>query len=312
METEKKKRRKKLSVPAQIENMKRRGIRFEIVDESEAKRFLENNTYYFKLKAYEKNYEQYAKGEKQGQYVNLEFAYLQDLSTIDSRLRKILLQMCVDFEHFLKVYMLRDFNKTDEDGYDIINEFRKRNPGTIEDIITKKNGSTCSELISKYGDDFAIWNIVEVLSFRKTIALFNLYCERQLKDVRLENGLFSVRKLRNAAAHNNCLINNLQTIEEFKYNREIVAKLRVDFPEMGEKKLLRWMRHPVIHDFIVLLYTYCQVVPQPTKGKAMQELAEFYNGRMLKNKEYYQKNENIKSAYEFTKKVVDKLNKECV
>lgn len=305
-------RRRKLSVPEQVKNMKSRGIRFEIVNEADAKRFLENNTYYFKLKAYEKDFEQYQKGDRQGQYVNLDFAYLQDLSTIDSRLRKILLQMCVDIEHFLKVYMLRDFNKTDEDGYEIIEEFNRRNPDTIEEIIKKKNGSTCSELITKYGNDFAIWNIVEVLSFRQTIALFSLYCERQMPNIRLENALFSVRKLRNAAAHNNCLINNLQKAEDFRYNRDVVQFIKDNIPDIKESKISRWMKHPVIHDYIVLLYTYCQVVPQPTKGKAMTELKDFYEGRMLKHKEYYQKNQVIQSAYEFTKKIIDKLIEQCI
>ncbi len=311
-EINKTQRRVKLSVPAQVDNMKKRGIRFEIVNEANAKRFLENNTYYFKLKAYEKDFEQYRKGDKQGQYVHLDFAYLQDLSTIDSRLRKILLQMCVDIEHFLKVYMLRDFNKTDEDGYDIIEEFDRRNPDVIREIINKKNGSTCSELISKYGNDFAIWNIVEVLSFRQTITLFTLYCERQLKNVKLENALFSVRKLRNAAAHNNCLINNLQKTEDFKYNRDVVQFIRDNISEIGDGKITRWMKHPVVHDYIVLLHTYCQIVPQPTKGKALQELKEFYEGRMLKHKEYYLKNQVIQSAYEFTKKIIDKLTEECI
>lgn len=72
------------------------------------------------------------------------------------------------------------------------------------------------------------------------------------------------------------------------------------------------MKHPVVHDYIVLLYTYCQVVPQPTKGKAMTELKEFYEGRMLKHKEYYQKNQVIQSAYEFTKKIIDKLMEQCI
>lgn len=311
-ENNKSQRRVKLSIPGQVDNMKKKGIRFEIVSEADAKRFLENNTYYFKLKAYEKDFEQYQKGEKKGQYVNLDFAYLQDLSTIDSRLRKILLQMCVDIEHFLKVYMLRDFNKTDEDGYEIIEEFNRRNPEAIREIKDKKNGSTCSELITKYGDDFAIWNIVEVLSFRQTIALFTLYCERQMQNVKLENALFSVRKLRNAAAHNNCLINNLQKTEEFKYNRDVTQFIRDNVTGIGENKITRWMKHPVVHDFIVLLHIYCQVVPQPTKGKAMTELKEFYEGRMLKHKEYYQKNQVIQSAYDFTKKIIDKFMEQCV
>ena len=311
MDTEKTKR-EKLSIPGQISNMIKRGIKFEVIDENQAKRFLENNTYYFKLKAYEKNYDRYNLGEKAGQYINLDFAYLQDLSTIDSRLRKLLLQMCVDLEHFLKVYMLRDFNKSDEDGYEIIAEFQKRFPRIVEEIIEKKNGSTCAELISKYSDSFAIWNIVEVLSFRQTICLFELYCERQMADVKMGNALFSVRKLRNAAAHNNCLINNLRGMQEITANRDVVSYLKNNVQSLTPKKIERWMKHPVIHDFVVLLYTYASVVPEPTRGKAFTELHDFYEIRMKKHKEYYQKNQVILAAYDFTKKIVDNFYKECI
>lgn len=116
----------KLSIPNQIKRMKNKGIGFTIASESTAKRFLEYNNYYYKLKAYAHNFDIYRNGEKKGQYINLDFAYLIDLSTIDARLRKIILCLAIDLEHFLKVKMLSDFNKTDEDGYDIIGVFLPR------------------------------------------------------------------------------------------------------------------------------------------------------------------------------------------
>ena len=65
-------RKKKLSLNEQIEYMKNTsGIKFNIVDEEAAKDFLKNNSYYFKIKSYAKNYEKYAQGNKVGKYVNL-------------------------------------------------------------------------------------------------------------------------------------------------------------------------------------------------------------------------------------------------
>lgn len=53
-------RKRKLSIDEQIDYMKNKsGIKFNIVSEQEAKEFLKNNNYYFKIKSYAKNYEKY-------------------------------------------------------------------------------------------------------------------------------------------------------------------------------------------------------------------------------------------------------------
>ncbi|KDE64792.1 hypothetical protein FUSO4_07410, partial [Fusobacterium necrophorum DJ-1] len=97
-----------------IEHMKEKGIKFNIVNEVEAQQFLENNNYYFKLAAYRNNYEK----NSEGKYLNLDFAYLKELSIIDMELRYLILQMALDIEHFIKVKILNDIEKNDlEDGY---------------------------------------------------------------------------------------------------------------------------------------------------------------------------------------------------
>ena len=121
-------RKKKLDVASQVEHMKSKGIKFNIEDEDFAINYLLNNTYYFKLKAYGKLYDKYNTGDNQGQYLNLEFAYLRDLATIDSLLRKKILSVAIDVEHYLKVKLLQDFNKSEENGYDIIEAFKSLNP----------------------------------------------------------------------------------------------------------------------------------------------------------------------------------------
>ena len=98
-------KREKLPIPGQIEHMKKKGIKFEKMSEADASRFLQNNNYYFKLKAYCKNYGKNVNGE----YQDLDFAYLVDLSTIDMHLRKFIIKVSLDVEHFLKVKLLRDF-----------------------------------------------------------------------------------------------------------------------------------------------------------------------------------------------------------
>ena len=89
--------KKMLSTDELICHMKEKGIQFNIVDESAAKDFLTYNNYYMKLAAFRTNYE-----KVDNKYLNLEFAYLQELSTIDMRLRYIIINMCLDIEHYIK------------------------------------------------------------------------------------------------------------------------------------------------------------------------------------------------------------------
>ena len=61
--------RPKLTIEEQIADMKSKGILFSETNEADAKRFLKNNNYYFKLKAYERNYDKYSSTSKKGQYI---------------------------------------------------------------------------------------------------------------------------------------------------------------------------------------------------------------------------------------------------
>lgn len=116
--------RPKLTIDEQISDMQAKGITFEKVSIPEAKRFLRENNYHFKLKAYGRNYDKYSATEKKGQYINLDFAYLQELSTLDMYLRKMILSMALDIEHALKVQLLYDVSiNPDEDGYTIVKEY---------------------------------------------------------------------------------------------------------------------------------------------------------------------------------------------
>ena len=116
-------KRPKISVKDQIKHMKSKGIKFSIVTEPEAEKYLTENTYYFKIKSYAKMFEKYQTTERAGQYVNLEFAFLKELAIIDMHLRHLILKVAVDVEHSIKVQFMQDFNNCACDGYEIIDDF---------------------------------------------------------------------------------------------------------------------------------------------------------------------------------------------
>lgn len=306
----------KLSIEEQVDYMKNKsGIKFNIVNEEEAKKFLTNNNYYFKIKAYAKNYEKYTEGDDAGKYINLEFAYLQELSTLDMYFRKIILRIALDIEHYLKTQLLRDFScNNKEDGYGITNELYSRYSYIKDNIKNKNKNSACFDLITKYKENFAIWNIVEVLSFSDFTKLYQIYYEKYKTKGSMEKHLWSVRFLRNAAAHNNCLLNSLRT----PYSKEISPNKRVmnfisnieDIPREARQSR---MKNPIIHDLVVSLYIFINVVTsEEVKRKGINELKYLVDIRMIEHKEFFDDNQLIISYYKFVKKIVDYCHVLCV
>ena len=149
-------RKPKLNIQGQIDHMKQKGILFNTVSEEAAADFLTNHTYYFKVRSYAKNYDKYEHGAKTGTYINLEFAYIQELSRLDALIRYYIITLCLDIEHFLKVKLLKDFSDSNNDGYEIIDLFLTQFPGLNEKISQKKNNAVCGDLIDHYQNNFAI------------------------------------------------------------------------------------------------------------------------------------------------------------
>ena len=301
-------RKAKLSIDEQIEHMKtQKGILFNIVNEDDAKKFLSNHNYYFRIKAYAKNYDKYINGPNQGKYIKLEFAYLQELSTLDMYFRKLVLKMTIDIEHFLKTQLLRDLASNEkEDGYDIVQEYLANNSKFLVSVDKMKNG-LCRDLINKYRDDFALWNIIEVMSFGDFMNLYKLYYTKYPSKNDMSLFLWSVRSLRNAAAHNNCLLNGLKRSEGVKIKPNLVVLNRVSkISGIGRESRKAKMTIPVIHDFVVTLHLFNQVISsEKVKIVSMKELKELVDGRFSKNGRYFWRNVNIRSSYDFLKKVVD-------
>jgi len=298
--------RQKLSINEQIEDMKNAGITFDIMSEAEAKRFIENDSYYFRVKAYSKNYEKYSDTDKKGQYINLDFAYLVDLLQIDSLLRKSIMDMFLDLEYYLRIKLLADFQKVDEDGYDIVQVLFNMQPTIPTAIEDRGNTSLCSDLVAKYKENWSIWNIVEVLSFGQFIHLYSLfYTRNNFKDSYLSL-LLPINKIRNAAAHGNCLINHFRPpftaviSPSYELRNDIMQNAGVTKVALDKR-----LAHPAIHDFAALLYLYKRVVPVSLRVVSGDMIKDLFNSRILKYKEYYEKNEVLKACYEFALKIVN-------
>lgn len=288
------------------------GITTHFSTDAEIEHFLSEHTYFYKLKSYAKNYDKNTAGPDAGKYTDLDFSYLRELSTLDMYLRKIVLDMTIDIEHYLKVKFLRDLSENEkEDGYSIIEVFLTNNTHAKNQIDGKLSSSSCSDLIAHNSGRFSAWQIVEILSFGSFIDLYVYYYRCYPDKYALENSITPVRFLRNAAAHNNGLIRDLRSNSgDFKKNRQICAKVSNDLRKKGikvsSKSFNNKMSNRMIHDFICMLYVFTHIVTsEPIREKSMNRLKNLFEERFLKHQDYFEYNAIICSSYEFVKKVID-------
>ena len=292
-----------------VEHLEEKGCGFNIVKKADAEKFLIESNYYLKLAAYRFNYEKSFSGKNNGKYKKLEFAYLQELSTIDMHLRKQILNMCLDIEHCIKVKLINDAEANDkEDGYNCIRQFSAANINRLSNIKNYRKGEYCNKLVEKYYPYFPIWVYVELVSFGELAHLCGFYNQIYNRNVLgFDNRLLnSVRDLRNASAHNNCLINQLN----MKNNTPLdeIRKYVENNKSIGTTSRNKKLSNKFMYDFVTLIYVYFKIVQsEKMKDHKKQEIKTLFEERIARHADYFESNLLIKSSFDFLKKVVDKL-----
>lgn len=96
-----------LTASEQIDHLKSRGVHFSLMSEDDARAYLEKNSNNFRLRAYRLGFPKVEEGARMGEYANLDFKMLVDLSIVDMLLRYEMLPLTLDVEHFAKVKLLK-------------------------------------------------------------------------------------------------------------------------------------------------------------------------------------------------------------
>lgn len=313
----------KLSAEQLVNKMKSKGIKFNIQSESEVIDYLDSHNNYFRTASYRKNYDKYLNGEEKGKYIDLDFAYLTELSTIDMHLRFLVIKMCLDIEHSLKVAVLTDIAaNNNENGYEIVKNFLLQNEWILKDIYNKRNSTYVCDLVDKYftfdvtvNDDRSvvfnhieircpIWAFMELITFGQFLHFYDNY-SFQNNTNKYMGALNSVKSLRNACAHNNCVIHNLRKgysrpsyyISNFIKGINTISK--------SERKTKLTIRP--LYEMVSLLYLYDNIVSGKVKENRYKELNRLVNERMLKHADYFKNQQIITASFNFLKKIVDFL-----
>lgn len=308
--------KRKLSFDEQIDDLKSKNIKFNITSEVEAKKFLQYNNYYFKLKAYAKVYTTYSKAGLQDKYNNLEFAYLVELSTLDMYLRHLIIGLCLDIEHILKTRMIRDItNNGSEDGYNIVKKYVEQDYTVLSQLYSNRDKSAATDLVKKFSEDeekIPVWSFVEALSFGKFIELYDMYYGIY-GGKSYSSYLGNIKFLRNAAAHNNCLLNSLRKPYSIRIHKNMDIMDALSKSKKFETSYKTKMENPVVHDFVVLLFVYYDLLNTAAnrnmREKGMNRVKELFYETMVRNdnKSYFAKNDVLVTNYKFICQVIDYL-----
>lgn len=309
-----------------ITKMKNKGITFKYITAEKAAEYLTNKNNYLRTAAYRKNYQKYNNGSNIDRYIGLDFSYLQELSTIDMHFRFLISKMCLDIEHDLKVRMLKDIeNDSTTDGYDIVYTFLRQNNYIMGKLEATSASPFTSDLIRKYFtlqrvfnpqkgkkenqitayDDCPAWVLLEMLTFGDFIRFYEFYYSSRAYNKISSPIINLVKSLRNGAAHNNCILADLAHGTS-RAPREIsqgIAKIHSISKNQRQKKL---SCRPML-EFVALLYTYNLVVSDKVKYHRTKELKDLFFNRMIEKKRFFQKNELLKSNYDFACKVIESL-----
>lgn len=316
----------KQTAPQLIEKMKSKGITFHYISEIEAAEYLTDKNNYLRTATYRKNYQKYNNGSNIGKYINLDFTYLQELSTIDMHFRFLITKMCLDIEHDLKVKMLKDIeNDTTTDGYDIVNAFLCQNSYIIGKLEATSASPFTSDLIRKYFtvqrvynsqkgknenqitayDDCPAWVLMEMLTFGDFIKFYEFYYSTRSYNKISSSVINLVKSLRNGAAHNNCILADLA--HGTSYAPAEISQVIAKIPSISTKQRQKKLSCRPMLEFIALLYAYNVIVSDRVKYHRIKELKDLFFVRMSLNQNFFTKNELIKSNYSFACKVIDAL-----
>ena len=217
-----------LNIDELINNLKEKNIKFNKMTEEEVKLYLKTNNNYYNVTSYKNNFAKYPSpaGKYEGMYIDLDFAYLKDMSDIDYKVRLILFKIIINIEHSLKLKILDIIEYIDEeDGYNIVNlfledDFYNENfPKKVHNSILKKVGNVYHQKIfSKYDIDndkklenIPVWELLEIITFGELVNFYDFLSKyfnlkKENKDVYIYRDIV---KLRNAVFHNMNILTEL-------------------------------------------------------------------------------------------------------
>lgn len=271
-------------IDTQITKLKVAGVTFDICTEAEARNYLSEKCSACKVSAYTQLFDIHTEGESEGKYMDLDFCQLKYLAEVDQRLREILLAMALDIEHFCKTRLITECVITETDDYtvmaDYLNDQDDRQRRYIErEIERSKNDPTNDYIFERCGSDLPLSAFVEVVPFGTIVGLIR-YCGTRADDREMIADYFvlrSIQSLRNACAHNSCVL--LDLFPRTGDAKVAPPEMNKALSDIGLSRRLRrrWLQTVPTARIASLFYLYSEMVPEgSSRTRRCDDLKRFF------------------------------------
>lgn len=310
-----------------VSKMIEKGIDISPYSIEEVESYLLNSNNFFRVCSYRKNYQKYLNGVNKGKYINLSFDRLKALAIFDMKFRKSILGICLDVEHSLKLYILKDFENSSDDGYLIIQDFFRTQNGdkAVKNIVQKSNKIYVSDLANKYiypketehiyctsdpenkevNVDLPIWAMLELITFGDLLNFYYFYFNRMHKKPPIPNGvLHKVKNIRNACAHNNCVLNQL-----YDDSANIPSVIGEFAKQLGLSKnsINKKLKCNAICEMMCTFCCLDKLASLPIRKHDYESFSSEIDSFFDKYYHLFEKDLLVKSYLDFIKQTVDKL-----
>ena len=178
----------------------------------------------------------------------------------------------------------------------------------IENELNKNiKGTYCGDIVAKYKDEFPIWAFIEVIPFGRLIKFYRFVAD-ELNDKEMLDEAYllkHVRELRNACAHNNCILNDLKArTSGYKAN----YRLKDELSKIGISKNVRnkRMSNTRIQQIVTMLYLNKRIISSEGVFNHQVKELEVLVKRIMHHIDYYDLNLLVKSSLDFLCECIDK------
>lgn len=271
-----------------------------------------DHAYYLDICSYRCLFDKHIGGKQDGNYVDLDFAYLVDLWQIDRVLRHTLLPLTLDIEHFAKAKIVAKIAEHEgEDGYTIVSDYLNSldtdSKARRKSDIERLNGDPYSgSLTRKYANDMPAWVAIKLWSFGSFIDFYR-FCAMRWNDAEMKQEhylLRFVRSARNGYAHSACTLIDLGKADSHLQTQIQVMSALVTIG-LSKNSRKSKMRCSSIQQIATIIYTYSIFVKDKTIRQEATNALEMLKRRMNEHCDYYDKNDVIRSSFDFLKRVFE-------